>query len=67
LDHGRRNGTVTLAGFSPMGGFVLAARAYCHNDYWQVCFDTNMTIRQALGEAGFPVPEPHVAVRGAAV
>lgn len=58
---------VTLLTFTTMGP-VLAVRPYCQNDhYWQVYFDTNMTIRQALGEAGFPVPESHVAVRGAAV
>lgn len=57
---------VTLLTFNAMGP-VLAVRPYCHNDhYWQVYFDTNMTIRQAFGEAGFPVPESHVAVRGAA-
>lgn len=40
-------------------GPVLAVRPYCHNDhYWQVYFDTNRTIREALGEAGFPAPMP---------
>ena len=40
-------------------GPVLAVRPYCHTDhYWQVYFDTNRTIREALGEAGFPVPMP---------
>jgi small conductance mechanosensitive channel len=33
----------------------LAVRPYCHNkDYWQVYFDTNKTIAQTLGAAGFP-------------
>lgn len=40
-------------------GPVLAVRPYCHNDhYWQVYFDTNKTIREALAEAGFPAPMP---------
>ena len=40
-------------------GRVLAVRPYCHNDnYWQVYFDTNKMIREALGEAGFPAPMP---------
>ena len=50
-------------------GPVLAVRPYCHNDnYWQVYFDTNAMIREALGEAGFPAPMPAqtVIVRQAA-
>ena len=40
-------------------GPVLAVRPYCHNDhYWQVYFDTNQLIREALGKAGFPAPMP---------
>lgn len=40
-------------------GPVLAVRPYCHTDhYWQVYFDTNRTIREALGAAGFPAPMP---------
>ncbi|HPT50287.1 MAG TPA: mechanosensitive ion channel family protein [Accumulibacter sp.] len=40
-------------------GPVLAVRPYCHNDhYWQVYFDTNRVIREALGEGGFPAPMP---------
>ena len=39
-------------------GPVLAVRPYCHNDvYWQVYFDTNRTIKEALG-TGFPAPMP---------
>ena len=49
-----------------LAGPVLAVRPYCHNtDYWQVYFDTNRAIREAFGEAAFPVPEQHYAVRGA--
>ncbi|MGL6156630.1 MAG: mechanosensitive ion channel family protein, partial [Ralstonia mannitolilytica] len=34
-------------------GPVLAVRPYTHNDhYWQVYFDTNRTIKEALAEAG---------------
>ncbi len=40
-------------------GPVLAVRPYCHNDhYWQVYFDTNTVLREALAEAGFPAPMP---------
>ena len=40
-------------------GPVISVRPYCHNDhYWQVYFDTNRVIKDALGEAGFPAPMP---------
>lgn len=40
-------------------GPVLAVRPFCHNDhYWQVYFDGNRMIREALAEAGFPAPMP---------
>lgn len=40
-------------------GPVLAVRPYCHNDnYWQVYFDGNRAIREALTAAGFPAPMP---------
>jgi small conductance mechanosensitive channel len=40
-------------------GPVLAVRPYCHNEhYWQVYFDGNRTIREALATAGFPAPMP---------
>ena len=46
-----------------LAGPVLAVRPYCHNDhYWQVYFDTNRLIRESFGEAGFPVPEQHLAL-----
>ena len=39
-------------------GCVLAVRPYCHNNhYWQVYFDTQQVIRDALGAAGYPKPE----------
>jgi small conductance mechanosensitive channel len=48
-----------------LAGPVLAVRPYCNNThYWQVYFDTNRAIREAFGEAGFPAPEQHFAVRG---
>ncbi|CAJ0774516.1 Small-conductance mechanosensitive channel [Ralstonia condita] len=44
-------------------GPVLAVRPYTHNDnYWQVYFDTNRVIREALTEAGFPAPTPSQAL-----
>ena len=40
-------------------GPVLAVRPYCHTDnYWQVYFDTNRTIRDCFGQAGFAAPMP---------
>ena len=45
-------------------GPVLAVRPYVHTDhYWQVYFDTNKTIREAFGAAGYPAPEAHLFVR----
>jgi small conductance mechanosensitive channel len=45
-------------------GPVLAVRPYVHTDhYWQVYFDTNKTIRETFGAAGYPAPEAHVFVR----
>ncbi len=47
-----------------LAGPVLAVRPYVNNDnYWQVYFDTNRVIRDTFGEAGFPVPEQHMAMR----
>ncbi|MGH9886253.1 MAG: mechanosensitive ion channel family protein [bacterium] len=46
-------------------GPVLAVRPFCeHANYWQVYFDTNRTIREAFGEAGFPAPELRYRVAG---
>ncbi len=54
---------VEVLTFTPMGP-VLAVRPYCNNaHYWQVYFDTNRVIRETFGEAGFPAPEQHFAVR----
>jgi small conductance mechanosensitive channel len=54
---------VEILQFTPMGP-VLAVRPYCSNaHYWQVYFETNRIIRDAFGNAGFPVPEQHVHVR----
>jgi small conductance mechanosensitive channel len=47
-----------------LAGPVLAVRPYVHNnDYWQVYFDTNRTIREAFRDAQFPAPEQHLVVR----
>jgi len=46
-----------------LAGPVLAVRPYCHNQhYWQVYFDTNKLIREAFGQAGYPVPNQHYSV-----
>ena len=46
---------VEILGFNEFGP-KLAVRPYCHTDhYWQVYFDTNRAIADALGAAGFPV------------
>jgi len=45
-------------------GPVLAVRPYVHTDhYWQVYFDTNRTIRETFGAAGYPVPEAAIRYR----
>jgi small conductance mechanosensitive channel len=51
-----------------MAGPVLAVRPYCHNDhYWQVYFDTNLAIREVLGDTVFPAPMmPYSVVTSAA-
>jgi small conductance mechanosensitive channel len=44
-------------------GPKLAVRPYCHTGhYWQVYFDTNKTIADTLGAAGFPVATRPVKV-----
>jgi small conductance mechanosensitive channel len=49
---------VEILDFTGLGP-VLAVRPYCHNDhYWQVYFDTNKVMCEALAEAGFPAPMP---------
>ncbi|GAA6622082.1 mechanosensitive ion channel family protein [Scytonema sp. NUACC26] len=46
-----------------LAGPLLAVRPYCNNEhYWQVYFDTNKVIREAFGEAGYPVPEHRYTV-----
>jgi small conductance mechanosensitive channel len=55
---------VEILEFSSWGP-VLAVRPFCeHVHYWQVYFDTNRTIREAFGEAGFPAPQLHYHVSG---
>ncbi len=45
-------------------GPVLAVRPYCNTaHYWQVYFDTNRTIRETFGAAGYPAAEAHLHVR----
>lgn len=49
---------VVIASFTPAGP-VLAVRPYTNNDfYWQVYFDTNLAIREVLGDGAFPDPMP---------
>lgn len=46
-----------------LAGTVLAVRPYCNNEhYWQVYFDTNKTISETCGEAGFTAPTQYYNV-----
>ena len=55
---------VDVLQFTPAGP-LLCVRPYCNNQhYWQVYFDTNRLMREAFGEAGYPVPTPAYAVNG---
>src|SRR5512144_563781 len=56
---------VEILQFTPLGP-VLAVRPYCSNEhYWQVYFDTNMTIREVMGDAVFPGPMYPVTMQAA--
>jgi len=47
-----------------LAGPLLAVRPYTRNEnYWQVYFDTNRVIKETFGEAHYPVPEQHIAIR----
>jgi small conductance mechanosensitive channel len=49
---------IVILSFTAVGP-VLAIRPYCNNEhYWQVYFDTNMAIREVLGDGSFPAPLP---------
>ncbi len=49
---------VVITAFTAVGP-VLAIRPYTNNEhYWQVYFDTNMAIREVLGDGAFPAPMP---------
>jgi len=49
---------VVILSFTPAGP-VFAIRPYTNNDfYWQVYFDTNLAIREVLGDGTFPAPLP---------
>ena len=54
---------VVIASFTPAGP-VPAIRPYTNNQfYWQVYFDTNMAIREVLGDGAFPAPMPVFGVQ----
>lgn len=54
---------VEIIEFNAMGP-VLCVRPFTHNDtYWDVYFATNRLIKEAFGEAGFPVPELHYRIQ----
>lgn len=56
--------TVDVLQFTASGP-MLCVRPYCSNaNYWQVYFDTNRTVREAFGEAGFPAPTPAYTITG---
>jgi small conductance mechanosensitive channel len=47
-----------------LAGPVLAVRPFCYQDnYWQVYFDTNMVIREVMGDGGFPSPMMPYAIK----
>jgi small conductance mechanosensitive channel len=55
---------VDVLQFTPAGP-LLCVRPYCSNDdYWQVYFDANRTIREAFDAAGYPAPVPTYALAG---
>ena len=54
---------VEILSFTPEGP-LLAVRPYTHTDhYWQVYFDTNRTIVETFGGAGYPVPQTPIVYR----
>jgi small conductance mechanosensitive channel len=54
---------VVIASFTAVGP-VLAIRPYTHNNtYWQVYFDTNLAIREVLGDGTFPAPMPVFGIK----
>jgi small conductance mechanosensitive channel len=54
---------VVISSFTAVGP-VLAIRPYTNNQfYWQVYFDTNMVIREVLGDGTFPAPMPVIGVQ----
>jgi len=54
---------VVIASFTPVGP-VLAVRPYTNNaSYWQVYFDTNLAIREVLGDGAFPAPMPVYGIK----
>jgi small-conductance mechanosensitive channel len=60
-------GDFIITGGFKLAGPLLAVRPFCNNaHYWRVYFDANRTIRETFGEAGYPIPEQHYAVRGTA-
>lgn len=57
---------VTILTFN-MSGPVLAVRPYCHNDnYWQVYFDANKLIKEALTGPAFPAAHEVMVIRSQA-
>jgi small conductance mechanosensitive channel len=54
---------VVISSFTLVGP-VLAVRPYTHNEhYWQVYFDTNLAIRETLGDGAFPAPLPTYGIQ----
>jgi len=54
---------VEILSFSERGP-VLAVRPYCNTaHYWQVYFDTNRTIRETFGEAGYPAAQAYLQIQ----
>ncbi len=54
--------TIEILEFNSRGS-LLVVRPFTHNThYWQVYFDTNRTIAETMGSAGYAVPAEHIAV-----
>lgn len=53
---------IEILEFNPRGA-LIAVRPFCHNnDYWQVYFDTNKAIAEAMASSGYPAPSERITM-----